>query len=257
MGTNGPAYRTRLKWTRFRADLGQRIGYAPSRKSNYELTVSNLRDKRLSTTKLVAAEYSDVDTTMDSRSGRLCDVVGVKFRAWISLKDNLVEGNQIWNNPIQVRWAVINPKNNTGQDEDILTGSNFFQATNPTVDDADDFPNSGNTFKYMNRKINTRRYGVLQQGSFILSNDPASTNTRVDVKSKKFISLWIPIKRQMKWPNTDLGVGGRYPNANLHFVWWYVSMGDKDSGQKFATGDTPIDFTREHVTYFRNAEVLD
>jgi hypothetical protein len=256
MGTNGPAFRSRFKYSRFRADLGQRMGYSPSKRFTLTNSITNVQDKTLSTTKMVAAEYSDTDSVMDARSGRLCDVIGVKFRAWLSLKDNLVETNQIWNNPIQVRWALINPKDNAGVDTDITSGGNFFMATNPEVDDSNDFPATGNCFSYMNRKINTRKYGVLQQGTFILSNDPASTNTRVETKSKKFISLWIPIKRQMKWANTNVGSGGYYPNANIHFVFWYTTLGDKDTPQKFGSGDTPIDFTHEHVTYFRNAEVL-
>lgn len=256
MGTNGPAFRSRLKFTRYRAELGERIGYSPSRRTLVTDSKSDQQDKVLHQVRLVAITYSDVDNVMNTRTGRLCDVIGVKFRAWVSLKDNLIESSQIWQNPIQVRWAIINPRENSGQITDITNGTNWFVSDSPASDDSTDFPAAGNAFRYMNRKINTRRYGVLQEGSFLLSNDPASNNTRVSPGSKKFISFYLPIYRQMKWGGNGTGVQDKYPNANLHFVYWFVAQGDKDTAQKFGTGDTPIDFTYESMTYFRNAEVL-
>ncbi len=253
MGTNGPAFRSRQRYSRYRAELGERIGYMPSRKTNFTASISTHTDKRLHTVRLVRVPWSDTDDVMNVRTGRLVDVVGVKFRAWISLKDNLVESSVIWQNPIHMRWAIINPRENTGADIDITAGTNFFQSDDPGTDDANNFPTTGNAFKYMNRKINSRRYGVLQEGSFLISNDPAADNTRVAPRSKKFISFYIPIKRQMKWAGTS--GSSDYPNANLHFVYWFVSMGDKDTAQKFAA-DAPCDFTYEHITYFKNPEVL-
>lgn len=192
---------------------------------------------------------------MNARTGRLADVIGVKFRAWISLKSTFTEASEIFTDPIQVRWAIINPKENTGETTDISTGTNFFQSDSPAQDDATDFPATGNTFVYMNRKINQRRYGVLQEGSFLLSNDPASNNTRVAPRSKKFLSFYIPIYRQMKWGINTAGETGYYPNANIHFVYWFTKQGDKDDAQAFSINQ-PFDFHYEHITYFRNPEIL-
>lgn len=256
MGTNGPSFRSRMRKTRYRVELGERIGYMPSRRTGYNGGSSINQDKRLDVTRLVKVGYSDTDNIMNSRTGRLCDVIGVKFRAWFTLKTELVENSPIWDNPIQIRWAIINPQDNTGANSDISTGTNFFVSTDPGEDDTVNFPNTGTCFKYMNRKINTRKYGVLQEGSFLLSNDPAANNTRVDMKSKKFISFYVPIKRQMKWPNNGISDADAYPNANISFVWWFVKMGDKDTAQQFNTTQ-PMDWHYEHITYFRNADILD
>lgn len=256
MGTNGPAFRTKFRRTRYRAELGQRLGYHPSKRTSFNNSISTAKDKELHTLKLVRVPWSDSDEVMNRRSGRLVDVVGVKFRAWFNLKENLVESSGIWDNPIQIRWAIINPRDNTGADTDITNGTNFFVSNDPASDDTTDFPKTptfGNCFKYMNRTINTRRYGVLQQGTFIISNDPAANNTRVNMRSKKFLTFYVPIKTQMKWPGTS--TGGDYPNANVHFVYWYVAMGDKDTAQKFDTSQ-PFDFHYEKNIYFRNADIL-
>lgn len=260
MGTNGPAFRTRQRRSRFRADLGQRMGYMPSRRVATTSSTSTSKDKELHTNRLISIPYNDTDNYMNCRTGRLCDVHGVKFRAWFSLKQPLVETSVIWDNPIQVRWAVINPKNNTGQDVDITAGTNWFMSDSPAVDDAADFPVGtatvgANCFRYMNRKINSRRYGVLQEGSFLLSNDPGATNTRVLPRAKKFISFYLPIKRQMKWSGIGTGTEDMFPNANLHFVYWFVKMGDKDDPQSYDS-DQPFDFHNERITYFKNAEIL-
>lgn len=255
MGSTGPAFRSRMKRSKYRVLLGERIGYMPSRKALTIGEFNSLADKRLHAVRLVSIRYSDDDTLMNVRNGRVSDVIGVKFRAWISLKQNIVQNSVIWNNPIQIRWAVMNPKENTGQDADITAGKNFFMSDSPNTDDAVDFPITGNCFRYMNRKINTRKYGVLQEGSFLLSNDPASTESRVTTNSKKFISFYVPIGRQMKWSNNGTSTADAFPNANLFFVWWFVSQGDPKLPQIFG-GNTPFNFHDERITYFKNSDVL-
>lgn len=258
MGTNGPAFRSRLRRTKYRANIGERIGFCPSRRFLLQNTVSTAEDKRLHTTRLIAVQYSDDDQIMNCRTGRLVDVIGVKFRAWFQLKSQLSEASPVFQDPIQVRWAIINPRENSGNNSDVTTGNNFFQSDSPGTDDSTDFPLTGNAFKYMNRKINVRRYGVLQEGSFLLSNDPGSSDTRVAPTAKKFISFYVPVYRQMKWGDNDLGAGGYYPNANLHFVYWFVRMADKDTPQIFVSPiDQPFDFNYEHITYFRNPDILN
>ncbi|QUS52614.1 capsid protein [Mute swan feces associated circular virus 13] len=252
MGTNGPAFRTKLRFSKYRMQLGERIGFMPSRRHQSGASISTHVDKTLHAVPLVKIPYSDTDDVMNSRQGRLVDVTGVKWRCWISLKNNLIESSKIWDTPIQVRWALINPRENTGETTDVTTGTNFFVSDSPGADDATDFPAAENCFRYMNRKINTRRYGVLQEGSFLLSNDPSSTTTRVTPRSRKFLTLYVPIKRQMKWGDNSTAT---YPNANIFFVYWFVAQGDKGTAKVYAA-DPPFDFTYEHVTYFRNPEVL-
>lgn len=261
MGTNAPAFRTKMRSSKYRPNIGERIGYHPSRKDMQFNTLNADTDKRLHAVRLVGVEYSDTDNVMNRRTGRLVDVIGVKFRAWFQLKQNLVDSSNIWKNPIHIRWAIINPKTNTGDISDITTGTNFFVADSPANEDAIDFPFTGNCFRYMNRKINPRRYGVIQEGTFLLGNDTDASQERVNMRSKKFMSFYVPIYRQMKWGNNDTGINGRYPNANLYFVYWFVAMGDKDDAQKFplatAGVDQPLDIHYEKITYFRNPDVLN
>lgn len=227
----------------------------PSRREGFHGVTSTKEDKKLHTTRLVRVPWSDNDTVMNARTGKYCDVIGVKFRAWISLKSNIVESSAIFQDPIQVRWAIINPKDNTGAAEDITNGAGFFMSSSPGDEQVANFPASGNCFLYMNRKINQRKFGVLQEGTFLACTDPGSNNTRLSPSAKKFISFYVPIKRQMKWAANTIDTASDYPTANLHFVWWFVKQGDKDAGQAYAANQ-PFDFQYEHITYFQNPDVL-
>lgn len=256
--SSAPSARTKYKKSRYSSVLGLRPGSNESKKYLTEFTNSSSVDKNLIIDHLVHVDYDAADGRGDRRQGRICDVKGVKMRHWFSLK-NLVAGSNIHDTPLQVRWAVINPKENTGSALDITT-TNFFMADGGSGsgnDDAMNFPSAnGNCFKFMNRKINRRKFGVLQEGTFLLSNDVASNNSRVAPQSRKLLTLWIPVNKQMKWASNT--AGSTLPTTNLYFVWWYCQEGDKDVGQKFGIGsppsDTPIDHTRETVTYFKDSE---
>lgn len=149
------------------------------------------------------------------------------------------------------RWAILNPKENSGEGADVDT-QNFFISPNPSEEEAVNFPSgNGNCFDFMNRQINRRRYGVMQQGKFILANDPASNNSRVSIGSRKFVNLWLPIRRQMKWANNV----GEYPNTNIQLIYWFCQMGDKDVGREFTDG--PLDMHGEAVTYFKDSPAFN
>lgn len=172
------------------------------------------------------------------------------MRWWFSLK-NLTESSNIHDNPLQIRWAILNPRENTGNTTDIPTSNFFLNDGSASSEDAANFPSTGNCFKYMNRKINRRKMGVVQEGTFILGNQTDSNNSRMDVTSKKLLTLWIPINRQMKWGSNV--VTAIEPTTNLYFVWWYCVEGDKDAPQKFGTGNQPMDVHYESITYFKDA----
>ena len=256
MGTTGPAARTRLKWTKYRSDLGQRIGLKTARKAYLKNSsvISNVQDKRLAAHRLIHINYNDDDTLMNCRNGRLADVHGVKFRCWFELFRTLPT-NAAYNYPIQVRWAIINPKENTGELTDVTNGTNFFESPGPGADDSIDFPSTGRAMAYMNRRINRRRYGVLQEGTFLLSNLQSSTDNRMSMQSKKFFSVYVPIKLQMKWANNDNAAEeDGYPNANIQFVYWYCYQGDQEDAQQLPAG--AIRFSYEKITWFNNSEIL-
>lgn len=225
----------------------------PSKKYFSEATSSSVEDKQLAVLRVVKADYDGNDAVLNRRNGRLCNVRGVKFRQWFTLK-NFTESSTVLDAPIQIRWAILNPKVNTGNKTSDITLTNFFvNEGSVSNEDAINFKDAtGMCFDYMNRKINRRRYGVVQEGMFELCNDPASNNSRVSKTTRKLLNLWIPINRQMKWAsNTALDVD---PTTNLYFVWWYCQEADKDAGRKFIGG--AIDHTYERITYFKDSTAV-
>lgn len=255
--TAAPSARGRFKKSRYHNQLGLKIGSNACRRYKHEELNTGEFDKQLNAKALVNAEYSDDDTRMNVRTGRLAIVKGVKFRAWFSIKNQAESSNKL-NQPLQIRWAILNPADHTtGTVLDVTLGNNFFISDSPGTDDATDFPSTGSCFRYMNRKINQRKYGVVQEGTFILQNPVDSNNSRMDTRSKKLLTLWCPIQKQMKWANTTTGANNRFPNANLYFVWWYCELGDNTSAPKFGTAnDVPIELNHETITYFKNPDVL-
>lgn len=242
--TMAPSVRTPFRRTPYYRNLGLRPGRYPSKKHLKEFSSSNTVDKSLYRHRLIQVPYNATEQ-MNTRQGRLVNVRGVKLRLWMSLKNQSENTNKL-DVPIMVRWAVLNPKENTGDPDDVAV-DNFFISADPSGEEATDFPSTGNCFAYMNRQINRRRFGVLQQGKFILANDPASNNSRVSLGSRKLINLWLPIKRQMKWSsNTEDD-----PTTNISIVYWYCQVGDKDSAKKFTDG--PIDLHAESITYFKDS----
>lgn len=255
--TAAPSARSSFKRTKYYTGLGERPGARGSRRHRLEELNTSYLDKDLNAVPMVSAAYSDTDTRMDVRSGRLCNVRGVKFRCWFNLKNQL-ESSTKYDHPLQIRWALLNPRDQTtGTVLDVTIGNNFFQSDQPTSDDAADFPTTGNCFKYQNRKINQRKYGVVQEGTFILNNNVASNNGRMALESKKMISLYIPVNRQMKWPNNGTATADKYPSTNLYFAFWYTELGDTKTAATYPTAnDAPFDFMSEAVTYFENAKVM-
>lgn len=257
--TNQPSARTKLRRSRYHNKLGLKIGAHPTRKYRKITLEQELVDKELKALPMVQVEAGFDDSTMNNRSGRLVDVKGVKLRMWFRLK-NQAEGSIKLDFPIHIRWAIINPENQpTGTQLDVSTGTNFFINDNPADDDAKDFEAEGTCFRYMNRRINRRRYGVLQEGTIVLQNDVGSTNSRMDKRGLHFLSQWIPINKQMKWPNTTPGETNRFPRTNIYFVYWYCQMGDTTNAKKFpsAQNDTPFDVLHEEITYFNNPQKIN
>jgi len=235
-------------------NLGLRVGTRMTRRAGTDLNRNGDLDKVLYTTRMVRIAYSDVDERLNVRHGRLVNVSGVKLRCWFQLK-NQAESSDKFNAPLTVRWAILNPRENNGA-TNLITGDNFFVSDAPTTDNSANFPSTGVSFNYMNRKINHRVQGVVKEGQFKIWNDPASNNSRVAVTSKKMLNFYIPIKKMMKWSNNNIDTEDAYPNTNLYFVYWYCNMGDNTVSQKYTTtNDAPMDVNAELITYFRNPKI--
>lgn len=251
--SNVPSARTKFRRTAYYRGLGLSPKNMPCKKYFTEATSSAIEDKSMAFLRVVKADYDGNDAILNRRNGRLCNVRGVKMRHWFALK-NFAESSVVLDAPVQIRWAILNPKVNTGNKTTDITLTNFFvNEGTASNEDAIDFKDAtGICFDYMNRKINRRKYGVVQEGMFELSNDPGSNNSRVGRSARKLLNLWIPINRQMKWSsNTALDAD---PTTNLYFVWWYCQEADKDTGRKFIGG--AIDHTYERITYFKDSTAV-
>lgn len=242
--TMAPSIRTGYRRTSYYTTLGMRPGKYPSKKHLIQNQNAALLDKVQYVERLVAVPYSDSER-MNARQGRLANVRGVKFRCWFNLK-NQAESSDKLDVPIMCRWAILVPKENTGENGDVGP-SNFFINPDPPTEEAVDFTSAVNCFGVMNRQINRRQYGVMQQGKFIIGQDPASTNSRLSTRAFKQVNLWLPLKRQMKWENNTT----EYPNTNIYFVVWYCKIGDKNTGSQFTDG--PLEFHWEACTYFKDS----
>jgi len=251
-----PSARSKYSKTQYHGQLGLRPGTNGSKRFKHEERNVELNDKTLHKYPCIEVLWSDDDTVMNRRAGRLAVVKGVKLRVWWTLK-NLSEASVKFDDPIQVRWAILNPKDQPLGTQSDVKDTNFFISDSPSNDDATDFPPQGTCFRYMNRKINKRRYGVMQEGTFVIQNDVGSNNTRMDMRGKKFLSLWLPINRQMKWAINTTEPSGRFPNTNIYFCWWYCAMGDNTEASKYVgVNNVPIECLHERITYFKDADPL-
>lgn len=267
----GPSYQSRTKRARYTAQLGVPVTKHTSKKHTLHTSGGDISDKQLAVQRLIAVPYSDDDTKLDHRQGKLCNVKGVKMRFWFSYEcpffnaytsadpnSSLINIRQMTIDPIQIRWAILNPKDNDG----LTTNKDlkFFDSENPGVDDAKNFPTTGNCFQFMNRKINNRQYGVVKEGTFILQpgqdSDGWTNGPRNKLSSKKLINLWLPIKKQVRWENNATGTGDEFPTTNLFFVWWYCRLGDSTDPRKYPV-DTinPIKYHYEKCTYWEDVSI--
>lgn len=249
-----PAARTPIKKTRFHNELGIPVNKSMGSRRNradWGPTTTD-QDKQRHVIPLVDIPWSSEETQLNARASALVNVTGVKLRFWFAIKAQLQEASNIYDRPLQIRWALVNPRDNTGAVTDITAGDGFFVSDNPIQSDGANFPTTGNCFKYMNRPINKRRYGVMQEGTFTLWKDPASNNSRASLHGRKLLSLWIPINKQMRFDSNTTATGAEYPTTNVFFVWWYCVQGDTLTSKAFAAGNQPLDVLGETITYFNN-----
>jgi len=239
-----PSLRSSFRRTRYYRTLGLKPGRYPSKKHLKTFNNTGLLDKTQYVERLITAPYS-TDEKMNARQGRLVNVRGVKLRMWVGLK-NQGEASNKFDVPIMVRWAILNPKENSGLVGDI-DPTNFFISPDPGTEEAIDFAGTGTCFDYHNRQINRRKYGVMQQGKFVLHQDPSSSSSRLSMGCQKMVNVYLPIHRQMKWANNVDDT----PNTNIYFVYWYTQMGDRNTDKAFSDG--PIEMTAEAITYFRDS----
>ena len=250
-----PGWSTKTKRTRLNNQLGRRPGKYRTRRTMYAYSANTDEDKRLYAFRLVKIPWSNDQATINTRHAALCNVRGVKVKIWFQMAND-TETSAVFDRPIQVRWAVINPEANDGS-AFAVTPPDFFVDANPATKYETDFPPTGTTFNYMSRKINRSDYGVLKEGTFVIHQDPASTQTRMSMKCFKYMTFFIPIRRQMEWVNNSAALDKyAFPDRNLQFCYWYCQMGDKQTAQQYPTAAAkPFSVQAEISTYFHNGSM--
>lgn len=239
--------------SRFRSTLGRRPGKFGSRKHSVNNgTYAPFLDKALNSFRLVEINHGTDESQISQRRGDLVNVKGVKLRMWFRFQSDVgLDAKFTW--PYQIRWAIVNPKNNNGGT--FVPSSDFFIANNPTTKVSRDFPGTGNWFDYMTEKINREEYGVLQQGSFIMAKDTTQTVSgtvtyKSDRQGWKLLDIWVPINKQMKFNSTT----SAFPDVNLYFVWWFDIMGYDGTAQVFTTlAGSPLEQFHMKKIYFSNS----
>ena len=271
-----PGLRTRTRATRYRSQLGRRVGKYSTRKTNTQVSwalidslgtkvYADVADKKFASARLINIPFNSNEENINTRKGNIVNVRGVKIRLWWQLNVDIF-GNNL-TTPLQVRWCILNPKKNTGvQNLDL---DDFFIDTDPTDNITAPFLDGGNadSFYYMNRKINREQFGVVKQGTFVLNNNRNGgyTNNSVHVQlspsAYKKVSCYIPINRQMVFATN----GAVHPEQNLYFCWWYCRLGDPALAQAFVEGTpepqtdgtVPLQCRMEKITYFRNSQMFN
>jgi hypothetical protein len=249
---------TRTRPSAYRNQLGRRVGAYKTRRTLWTGGKTDLQDKATYWSRLVSIQApntggGETENTINRRTGELCKVVGVKLRYWFKIKDSVTSLNR----PVQIRWAIINPKTQDGTSlTSLREPSDFFINVDPTNNMSQTFPATGTCFQYMNRKINREAYGVVKEGTFVMNLDPAGTSTARPGTSMKKLSVYIPIHRQLKWQGTISGSAFSFPEQNLYFVWWFVQMGDTGTARLYTTATTPVEESHEKLVYFQNSAMF-
>lgn len=271
--TSAPTVK-RARMGKYHNQLGRRPGSFAIRRTTQTLNKRDLNDKTFNSQRLVYVEYSEDETQISKRRSRLANVRGLKLNAWFKIPFATATAEK-YQGPIQVRWCIINPKTNNGGI--TLSTTDFFISKNPGETMSQDFPNDGDCFAFMNRRINKELYDVISQGMFVLHPPPENsvsatalnadgagggttqsiTNAnRAHAGQFKKVTCNIPIRKQMKWANNIAGAAGGYPEQNVYFCWWYCAMGDDIEAKRF-TGITtkPVRVDYEVTTYFTNSSM--
>lgn len=249
---SGRNFASATKKTAYYSNLGVKPGSHATKKHTRKTPVTNsAEDKKLHTIRLMKIPFSDADTDMSSREHRLVNVKGVSVTKWISFKGPTSNGDL----PLNIRWAVLNPKQNNGITANI-DEVDFFMSKNPTTETTTNFiPGSQDWYDLMTRAINKRKYGVIKEGFFTLNPAETSQNdVRKTARQQKLIKLYLPVNRQVKWASNGTTDNEGFPDANMFFVWWYCARGDLGQAQKYVgTNDVPLETSAEITTYFRTA----
>ncbi len=238
---------TATRPSRFRSMLGRRPYSYSSRRHTHEVADDNPPQKQMTSHRMIRVPWSENESLINARRGQLILCRGIKVKMWFKLKSP--DTNK---QPVQIRWAVIKPKDDQGGA--LQTNpADFFINADPANEMSKDWQSNQKAFFYHNRKINRDLWGVVKEGSIILSNafgEPA-TGDIFSTHAYKKLNFYVPIMRQMKFDQNATTDAAELPDQNLQFCYWFCPMGDRTTGGGGAQGI--IETYGEFTTYFTNS----
>lgn len=264
-----PVTATPTRKSQYRNQLGRPIGTFGTRRTSREVEGVEFTDRAQSTHRLIYIPWSEDETQINKRRSNLVNVTGVRFRMQMIHKmgagaygllneayESDERGRVI---PCEFRWAIINPKQNTGAAINNFN-EEFFITRNPTEQMSSNFTVNANYFTYHRQVINKEKYGVVKEGRFMLSPMMQQQENPAGVANTKSacaqLDIFIPLKKQMKFDLNDETGEAPFPENNLYFVMWYTGMNDLGTVKLFDGDDQkdiPFIWKWETTTYFRNA----
>lgn len=249
---------TSARASRYRAELGRKPGKFMTRRTTFYGGIQdNDADCELHGWRLIKIPWSEDESIINARRGKLVNVRGVRCRVQFQIDRTLAETELGTRVPLEIRWAVINPKANDGA---VFNATNFnpefFITRQPTTSMSTNFDPSLRYWTYQHSQINREKYGVVKEGRFLLSPNFTSKDGALTQSMNKLLQFYVPVSRQMKFPTN--GIGADEPEANLYFVWWYTVQNKFGTSPNFnETLGTlvPIRVKHENTVYFRNSRM--
>lgn len=245
--------------SKYRSQLGRAVQKFKSRRHTYfASTNTSVADKTLRWIRLIQIPWSEDETVINRRRSNLVNVKGVRVRFQFALRA-LADSELAFSDPVSVRWAIINPKNNTGITKQNDQPNDFFISRDPSEEMAAPFNTTQNFFTYQKSPINRMEYGVVQEGRFILRKGDLNVDGGRTMKSSQIVETYLRVNKQMKFDNNNTSTGSEYPEQNLYFVYWYTKYNTTNTtGVEYdGTANKSIPLVQKHelTTYFTNASL--
>lgn len=243
-------HKSTARATKFRNNIGERKKKVTRRFLQKIPTVVS-EDKVLSLQRCIEIPFNANEKVINARNDVLVNVKSIRIRRWFFL--NLLVGGARDAQPISVRWAVINPKENNGGPG--VTTSQFFRGRNPTTTPYVAFP-TGNAdcFDLLSSKINTEEFGVLKEGKFEMEINPEAF--RNSGKQTKMIDIHIPLGRQLEF-GSNTAPADKFPEENMYFVWWYCATVDPGTAKLFGGANAILSSFGENQVFFTNSRLYN
>lgn len=212
---------------------------------------SDFYDKTLLSEPLIEIPYTGVSSALNDthRTDSSAYVKGVKLQmCW-----KITPGQTTLIDPITIRWAVLVPETNTGSRSDIDT-TDFWKSRDSRAGGVESFLGTGDYTGYLNKRINTDKYGIMKTGHLTIGPSTAGSDTYRHWDQTKLMNLWIPVHKMMDWDNETSGTSETttLPTSNVHFVWWYCIRGDLDSPKQFdISNESPLSWQMYKTVYHK------